>query len=190
MTRTMIPQIETARLLLRPVIDSDLDAFAGHVYGDPEVARYLPATQLTPRERSARILGRIPQVWAERGYGLWVVTDKASGQVLGDCGLGFVEEAGEVEVLYAFAKAAWGRGIATEAARASVRFGFQQAQLPRIIGLVMHENIASRRVLEKCGLSYVKDVQYFGLDLKYLNIERDQFQPRDSAYTLHSAAPA
>lgn len=185
MTSTTIPQLETARLLLRPVIDGDIDAFATYVYGDPDVTRYLPATSLTPRERTTRILERIPRIWEERGYGLWVVVDKTSGEVLGDCGLGFVEDAGEVEVLYAFAKSAWGKGIASEAARASVRFGFEQAQLPRIIGLVMHDNIPSRRVLEKCGLVYEKDVHYFGLDLKYLNIERAQFQLQDTPYTLH-----
>jgi len=65
--------------------------------------------------------------WRERGYGVWAVEDLTTGTFAGHCGLRFLEEVGETEVYYAFAKPFWGRGLATEAVGATVRFGFDSA---------------------------------------------------------------
>jgi len=122
--------------------------------------------------------------WSQRGCGVWAVTDKTTGQFIGHCGLNFMSEAGEVEVLYALRQDSWGQGLATEAARASVRFGFEQADLARLIALAVPENIASRRVMEHLGFAYEKDVHYFGLDLVYYVLPRDQFHPDDSLFLV------
>lgn len=154
MTQPHVPQLETARLVLRPFAAADLDAWARRIFADPEVIRYLPRRDISPRERAGRAMQYFDEHWAQYGYGLWAVTDKADGQFIGHAGLNYLQDTGEVEVDYALARAYWGRGIATEAARASVRFGFESAKLERIIGLVVPENIAARRVLEHVGLRY------------------------------------
>ncbi len=94
-------------------------------------------------------------------------------------------EAGEVEVLYALRKDRWGQGLATEAARASVRFGFEYANLTRLIALAVPENIASRRVMEHLGFEYEKDAHYFGLDLVYYVLPREHFHADDSFSLVH-----
>jgi RimJ/RimL family protein N-acetyltransferase len=160
-----IPSIETARLLLRPLDMSDLDDYTQHIFADAEVMRYLPKRDLPPRERAERTITFFNDHWSQRGYGAWAVTDKMAGEFIGHCGLNFVPEAGDVEVLYALRQNRWGQGIATEAVRASVRFGFEQANLTRLIALAVPENIASRRVMEHLGFVYEKDAHYFGLDL-------------------------
>ncbi len=170
-----IPRIETARLLLRPLTIVDLDDYAEHIFADGEVMRYLPKRDLAPRERAERTITVFGDHWSRHGYGVWAMTDKISGQFVGHCGLNFVPEAGEIEVLYALRRERWGQGIATEAARASARFGFERVDLARLIALAVPENMASRRVMEHLGFQYEKGAYYFGLDLVYYVLHREQF---------------
>jgi RimJ/RimL family protein N-acetyltransferase len=159
--------------LLRPFTTADLDDYAEHVFADADVMRYLPRRDLTPSERAERTIAVFGEHWSQRGYGVWAVTDKITGQFSGHCGLNFVPEAGEVEVLYALRKDRWGQGFATEAARASVRFGFEQADLARLIALAVPGSLASRRVLEHLGFAFEKGAQHFGLDLVQYGLPRE-----------------
>ena len=81
----------------------------------------------------------------------------------------------------------WGTGIATEAGRAVVRFGFESVKLNRIIAVVVPENTASWRVLEHIGLIFEKKANYYNLEVVYYSIMRDQFQPGNSFYRLHES---
>jgi ribosomal-protein-alanine N-acetyltransferase len=172
---SIIPTVETARLLLRPLSTSDLGDYTPLIFADAEVMRYLPQRDLAPRERAERTIVFFSNHWSQHGYGVWAVTDKHTGQFIGHCGLNFVPDAGEVEVLYALRKDRWGKGLATEAAWASARFGFEVANLERLIALATPENIASRRVMEHLGFKYEKGVHYFGLVLVYYVLQCDQF---------------
>ena len=172
-----IPRLETARLLLRPLAAADLDDYAQHIFADAEVMRYLPKRDLSPRSRAERTIAVFDDHWSQRGYGVWAVADKRTGQFIGHCGLGYVHEAGEVEVLYALRQTHWGQGLATEAARASARFGFEHAGFARLIALAVPENIASRRVTEHLGFQHEKDAHYFGLDLVCCVLPRERFRP-------------
>lgn len=179
-----IPRIETARLLLRPFTADDLEDYTRLIFADAEVMRYLPQRDFLPRERAARTITIFTEHWSLYGFGVWAVTDKATGDFLGHCGLGHVPEAGEVEVLYSLGKTYWGQGFATEAARASVRFGFERANLTRLIALAVPENIGSRRVMEHLGFVYEKDAHYFGLDLVYYVLPRAQFHLDESGFMV------
>ena len=183
------PAVETERLLLRHFTTADLDDWADSIFADPEVTRYLPKREIPPHQRAERALQYVQEHWARHGYGLWAVTERTSGQFIGQGGLNYLEETGEVEVDYALAKAYWGRGIATETARASLRFGFEYHGLERIIGLAMPENIASRRVLERTGMVFVKDTHLFGLDLVNYAILKEQFQVDNSRFMIITDVP-
>ena len=95
------------------------------------------------------------------GFGRGACILKSTGEQIGFAGLKYLEELGEVDVAYRLLPKYWGLGLATEAALASVRYGFADLDLKRIIGLVMPENIASVRVLEKTGLRYVETVAFW-----------------------------
>lgn len=165
MHTTQIPTIETARLRLRPLTEEDVPEWARLLYADPKVTRYLPGPDETPLERTERMFRHFSEHWPEHGYGEWAVTDRETGAFLGQCGLNHIADLAETELDYALARHAWGRGLATEAAGAAVRFAFEAVQLPRLIGFVMPEHIASRRVLERLGFSYECDTHYWGVDL-------------------------
>ena len=149
---------------------SDLDALAA-IWADPEVTRFLPSRGVPiPRERVEKSLAAFIKHW-QRGYGVWSIRE-ISSQMVGYCGLRYLDELEEVEVLYGLAKAYWGRGIATQAVKASVRYGFEIANLSRIIVLTLPENLASRRVIEKAGLQYEKQIHIFNLDALYYSTKR------------------
>ncbi|OGO29455.1 MAG: hypothetical protein A2W33_06800 [Chloroflexi bacterium RBG_16_52_11] len=178
------PAIETERLLLRPFSTADLDDWAGSIFADPDVTRYLPKQDIPPHQRTERALKYVQEHWARHGYGLWAVTGRTSGQFMGQGGLNYLEETGEVEVDYALAKVYWGRGIATEMTRASLQFGFEYLGLERILGRAMPKNIASRRVLERTGMLFVKDTHLFSLDLVNYAIVREQFRVDHSRFVI------
>jgi RimJ/RimL family protein N-acetyltransferase len=158
---------ETERLLLRQFVDDDLDPYASGIFADPDVLRYLPQRETPARERAQRTMDFFNEHWAQYSYGPCAVIEKSSGELIGHCGLRFIPELSETEVLYAFAKSVWGKGFATEAACASVDFGFQQLRLKRIIALAVPENLASRRVMDHCGMKYERDMHIFGVDCVY-----------------------
>jgi RimJ/RimL family protein N-acetyltransferase len=184
MSDVQIPTIETERLRLRPATADDLPVWTARIFADPNVVRYIPSSTTDPNERAERTLAFFNNLWSQRGYGEWLVTDKADGEIMGHCGLAFVGQTGETEIDYAYAAPHWGKGIATEAAFAVLRYGFEQTQLTQVIGLVVPEHIASRRVLERVGFVYQRDAHYFGHLLAYHTLDREAFRPSEALYRV------
>jgi RimJ/RimL family protein N-acetyltransferase len=100
--------------------------------------------------------------YRERGYGRWAVVYKPDDRIVGFNGLKYLDDLEEVDLGYRFRTDYWGRGIATESARAIVRYGFDALGLDHIIGLVLPENMRSIRVLEKLGMTYTGRVTAYG----------------------------
>jgi ribosomal-protein-alanine N-acetyltransferase len=110
--------------------------------------------------------------WEEKGYSWWAVELIDGGVLIGWCGLNHLEKTDEIEVLYLIGEEYWGRGLATEAALASVEYAFDVVGLDRLIGIVHPENIASRRVLEKIGMAHKEKAQYFGIEVDTYYLDR------------------
>lgn len=181
-----IPRIETARLHLRAFTPNDLDDLC-RIFGDPEVMRYISGGKPRPREETEKGLLRTIEGWKKRGFGLWALTQKEHERVIGYCGLMPLEDTTEIEVAYGLAKSEWGRGFASEAAHASLRFGFEELKLERIVAVVNPENLASKRVLEKLGMVHTKNGHYYGAELMYYEMSGLDFHPNDALYVLHRA---
>jgi ribosomal-protein-alanine N-acetyltransferase len=159
---------------MRPIQASDLDALAA-IWADPEVTRFLPNRGVPiSREGTQKALVSFLEHWKKRGYGIWAIIKNISLEMVGYCGLRYLDELGEVEVLYGLAKTYWGRGIATQATKASISYAFNVANLDRVIALLLPDNQASKRVVEKADLHYEKQVHIFNLDALYYSIEQGQ----------------
>jgi ribosomal-protein-alanine N-acetyltransferase len=167
-----IVTLETARLVLRGFQPDDIEPYAALIFADSEVMRYLPKRDTPARERAERTMDFFNEHWTQYPNGPWAVQLRETGELIGHCGLRFIPDIGETEVLYAFGKDFWGNGYATEAARASVDFGFEQAMLQRIVALADPANTASRRVMKKCGLTFEKETHLFGMDVVYYAVDR------------------
>ncbi len=148
------PTLETNRLVLRAWRDDDLAPFAA-MNADPEVMRHFPA-RLTPAQSDA-LVAAIRRHFAGHGYGLWAVEVRESGSFAGFTGLSVPRFAAAfmpcVEVGWRLAREHQGRGYATEGALAAVAHGFGTAGLDEIVSFTTVGNTASRRVMEKLGMT-------------------------------------
>lgn len=148
--------IETERLILREFIPED----AAGIYeldSNPAVHSFLGNNPLTERTQADEVVDFICRQYEEYGIGRWAVTEKASGRFIGWAGLKWITEPinGRVkyhDLGYRFIQKYWGKGYATEAARASLAYGFEELKLKRIFACVDVGNKASIRVLEKIGM--------------------------------------
>ena len=158
-------------LLWRSLQLGDLNSLIA-IWSDPAVTRFLPSRgNPIPQESVRQSLQSFIEHWQQQNYGIWAIVDRDLSQMVGYCGLRYLEELDEVELLYGLARDYWGRGIITQAAKASVSFGFETANLNRIIALVLPENQASKRVIQKVGFDYEKQIHIFGLDVLYYSLE-------------------
>ncbi len=123
--------------------------------------RFTHEPRLTTLEEARDALARYPD-FDTVGYGRWGCVLKEEQRVIGFCGLKYLDDLEAVDVGYRLLPEYWGRGLATEACRASVQFGFDVLKLDRIIGLVLADNAASVRVLEKVGMSLEGEISYDG----------------------------
>jgi RimJ/RimL family protein N-acetyltransferase len=135
----------------------DLDGIHA-VLGDPVSMQYYPAP--FTREQSRRWIEWNLGHYRDDGYGLWVLESKATGELVGDCGLipQTIDGQREVEVGWHVRRDQQRRGLATEAARECVRHAFDTLGLSRLISLIRPENVPSRRVAEKLGMSVEKEI--------------------------------
>ncbi len=146
-------QLETVRLRLRQWSKDDFPAFAA-LNADPEVMAYFP--NCPTRNESDALARRIQGLIADRGWGLWAVEEKRSGSFMGLVGLNKVAPelpfAPAVEIGWRLARAYWGKGYATEAAREALRFAFEVLQLPEVYSFATIGNARSRAVMERLGM--------------------------------------
>ncbi|MDQ6899813.1 MAG: GNAT family N-acetyltransferase [Candidatus Dormibacteraeota bacterium] len=149
------PELRTQRLLLRRWRESDRLPFAA-LNADPVVMEHFPRT-LSRRESDASI-DRIEANFASHGFGLWAAELLGSEVFIGFVGLSLptfdAHFRPAVEVGWRLARPHWGQGYATEAARAVVSFGFDQLKLGEIVSFTVPENIRSRRVMERLGMTH------------------------------------
>jgi [ribosomal protein S5]-alanine N-acetyltransferase len=110
-------------------------------------------------------LRRQLNLWERHGFGLWLLRDRASGEFVGRGGLEYTDAPGRlsVELAWAIVPERWRQGLATELARAAVRTGFEELDLMELVALTLPHNAASRRVMEKVGFSYDRDIVHAGV---------------------------
>jgi RimJ/RimL family protein N-acetyltransferase len=148
--------LETERLDLRRLTLDDADALV-ELDGDPEVMRYLTNGRPTPREVIVEQLRSrfLPEYERFAGLGRWAAVERSSGAFLGWLALA-PREPGSAELGYRLRRSAWGKGYATEGARALVHHAFAELGLERVWAQTMAVNLRSRRVMERAGLRFVR----------------------------------
>ncbi len=156
------PVIETDRLRLRMFTSDDLDSFAA-MLADPDVMRYVEDGQPKDRSVAEKALNSMIAHWQRHRFGRWAVEEKTSGTLIGFGGLRSLS--GIPEVVYHFAKAHWGKGYATELARASLSFGFDKHRFGRIVAIAKPDNAASIHVMEKLGMHFEMRTSYYGIEV-------------------------
>jgi RimJ/RimL family protein N-acetyltransferase len=173
-----IPILQTAHLLLRPWTLEDAPRLF-EIMQEEDIFKYFPPAGPPTLDKARRYISHHLAHWREHGYGHWAVVIAGEGQLVGWNGLEYLPDTDETEVAYLLSHVARGKGYATEAARAAVQYGLQTSRLDTIIGLVHEQNLPSIRVLEKCGLSFIDEKIYFGMEMRRYRIERSEYERPD-----------
>ena len=151
--------LETERLLLRRFTESDVDSLS-NLDGDPEVMRFVTGGKPTPRDviRNETLPRFLRAYERSEGFGIWAAIERATGNFVGWFEFYPREDANsdEVELGYRLRRSAWGKGYATEGSRALIRKGFTELGVRRVVAETVAVHTASRRVMEKAGLTYVR----------------------------------
>ena len=151
--------LETERLYLREIGPKDKeDLFRLHSI--PEVQRYTGEPVLRSMAEVDRAIDFRIRQYKEYGYGRWAALLKADDAFIGWAGLSYLPEFDQIDLGYRLLPEYWGQGLATEASKAILRYGFEVLKLRRIVAIAMLENKASMRVMEKAGMRFDKYAPY------------------------------
>ena len=173
---------ETKRLILREVLDSDLEGFY-ELDADPEVHRYLGNKPIESLKEAQQAIDFIRKQYTERGVGRFALVEKSSGDFIGWSGLKF--NTGEKEAIgkkndfydvgYRLIPRYWNKGYATESSLAALNLGFNDLQLQTIVGAAETGNIASNKVLKKIGLLFMEEFQYEDVLINWYELKNEDY---------------
>lgn len=154
--------LETPRLILRHQVLDDLDDLF-RLYRDPEIRKYFPEGTLSRDDTREELEWHLHGHPTRPELGLWATIHKETGRFIGRCGLlpWTIEGQAEVEIAYLLDKAFWHQGLATEAARGILQYGFETLNLSRLICMIDPQNFASQRVAERIGMTFEKQVDEY-----------------------------
>lgn len=175
----MIYILQTERLRFREMRPDDAQAMFD-LNSDPEVVLYTGDGPFESVEAAKLFLENYQEVYTRVGYARWIVELKSTNEILGWSGLKFWPDKNIVDVGYRFYKKHWGNGYASESAKACIDYGFNVLKLDRIIAHARKENIASLRVLEKCGMKIIGEDNECGGEIFVWEITRHSSSSKDA----------
>jgi RimJ/RimL family protein N-acetyltransferase len=156
--------VRTERLILESWHSSDWQAFRP-IATDVEVMRYITGGIPWTDEQIQNFINRQISLYSERGFCRWKLVEQSTGDLIGFCGPGMWRDAPEPEIGWWLARRCWGRGLATEAARAALHDAQERVGLKRIISIARPENTASIGVMKKLGLQFDAEFESDGIRL-------------------------
>jgi len=167
-----IPTLSTERLILRPFREEDAAALFT-LSQDPDVVRFVGDRHIPTLQESWRAVAGWIGHWALRGYGQWAIEEQATGAFVGRAGIINPAEWPGPEVGYLLGKAWWGRGYATEAARAAMDWGFREIGFGELISLIDPANAASIAVATRLGETLLDEIELWGHRVRQYGITRE-----------------
>jgi ribosomal-protein-alanine N-acetyltransferase len=173
-------EVETARLRLRSFTHEDLDGL-WRIASDPEVMRHMGDGVPFTRDVTLVNLTGIINAFERRGWGRWALEKRDGGGLIGYCGLAHGCEEIGVELVYLLARGEWGKGIATEAAAATLRYGFESLNFNSIAAVTRPNNWRSRRVMQRLGMSFERDACYHGYNCVCYRLAREDWRPAEGS---------
>ena len=167
--------LETQRLLLRHITPDDFSNLY-RMNSDPEVKKYVGDGSVRNKEQMLMELDMLISHYTRKpGLGIWAAVLKENNEFVGASGLVYYDNTPEIEIGYRMLKENWNKGYATEASRGLLNYGFGKLKLKKIVSSAHTENLASRRVMEKIGMSFVDTRFHYGCMQAYYEIEVDAY---------------
>ena len=170
----------TKRLYLREFTENDAIHFF-EINSDPDVIKYTGDGPFDNLEAAVNFLKNYED-YNKNNMGRWAVCLKNTDEFLGWCGLKYHPEDNMIEVGYRFYKKHWNKGYATEAAKASIDYGFKELKLKEIYAHAHIKNYNSQKVIEKCQMHYIKQFDYDGIPANLYKIENPYLSIKNILY--------
>ncbi len=168
-------QLETDRLLLRMLRNEDFEDYAA-MCADTDIMRFLGDRKPMNRNQAWRHMASIIGHWQLRGYGFFAVEEKATGRFVGRVGFWDPEDWPDFEIGWTTVREHWGKGFATEAARACLSYAFTTLRREYVTSLIDPNNAASIRVAEHLGERFHQDVDLFGITVRQYRLSYDDWR--------------
>ncbi|MDP3313781.1 GNAT family N-acetyltransferase [Lutibacter sp.] len=171
---------ETERLILREILPTDIDGLF-ELDSDPEVHRYLGNKPVSSKDEIVKVINFIRQQYIDNGIGRWAIIDKQTNEFIGWTGLKFEKNETNnhknyYDLGYRLIKKYWGKGIATEAAFASLEYAFDKLNTDYVYAMADCENEGSNKILKKVGLKFIKTFDLDGIKHNWYKIDRKEFE--------------
>ena len=171
--------IETERFLLREILTTDVQGMY-ELDSDPEVHKYLGNKPVKTIQEVEQTIQYIRTQYQENGIGRWAIVEKSTDEFVGWSGLKLEKQLRKgfqyYDLGYRLKRKYWGRGIATETAVASLKYGFRALQLDEICAAADIENIGSNKVLTKVGLQFVETFEFDGAMHNWYKMEKKDWE--------------
>ena len=170
-------QIETERLIMRELELSDAEGLF-ELDSNPEVLKYIGIDTVKTIEESLGVIRMLQRQYVENGIGRWAVIEKSTGEFMGWSGLKLYREpinnqTNIYELGYRFIPRYWGKGFATESARAWVNYAFDELKIDKLFAFTDLGNDSSKNILHKVGFKVIDVVNYHGEDVSWLEVTKE-----------------
>lgn len=173
--------VETERLILRELVVSDAKGFF-EMDSNPAVHKYLGLSPIDTIDEAIARINMVRQQYEEFGIGRWAIEEKSSGEFVGWSGLKFINtevnnRTNFYDVGYRLCERFWGKGYATESAKAAIDYGFVNLNLDEIIGIANVHNKKSIHALQKCGLKFIEQFNFelWNTQCEWLSISKNSW---------------
>jgi ribosomal-protein-alanine N-acetyltransferase len=168
----------TKRLVLRTFAEVDRERLIALAV-DPVVMRYIGrpggGKGARNREEAEAMFERMLERGRTNSYSMWAVTERHHDALIGWCGMQDLPGSADVEVGWILDSPYWGRGLATEAARAAISYGFERVALKAVVAVAMPENIRSTNVMRRVGMRDCGTAHFYGRDVAFFRLTADEF---------------
>lgn len=163
--------LSTERLYLRSLDSNDLDRLA-EIYSNPDVMRFIGSGAAFSRSQTEKSIENWKTYEAKHGFANWAVIKKEGDVLIGKCGLSWLPDNSDVEISYLFDEPYWGMGYATEISKAVLEYGFEKCGLNRITAMAYPQNSPSIKVIEKLGMKFEKEAEFWGTKLLLFSVSK------------------
>ena len=165
--------LETTRLYLRALEESDLDVFAG-ILSNPEVMKFTREGKTLTKTQAEKSIKGWNEYEKEHGFTNWAVIRKEDEALTGKCGFNMLPDNSDIEISYMLDEPYFGKGYASEISKAALEYGFDKLGFGRVAAQVYPQNFPGIRVIEKLGMKFEKETEYRGIKLLKFGINKEQ----------------
>lgn len=158
--------INTERLIMRQFSEGDMEEFY-EIVKKNEVGKWLGLGKGMTFEEAESYLNEIIKHWTKHNFGVWAVINKANEEIMGHCGLRYIDDTEDIEIIYLLDPKFWGIGYATEAGNEVIQYAFNYLGLDQLVARVRTSNSKSKKVIDKLGFEYIGDREYAGRTLSF-----------------------